>query len=70
MTTTITPITSEHLRAAIVWAERAEAEPQPPADGVEARHYGQRVWDCGTACCLHGAAHLIARGEPGRGRSE
>jgi len=61
---TIPPLTSEHLREALAWSERASEEPQPLAEGVGPRRYRQREWDCGTACCLHGAAHLIALGVP------
>lgn len=52
-------LTKEDLLAACDWAER---------DGyLHGRMYDQQDWDCGSACCLHGAAHLIAYGEPAKG---
>lgn len=56
------PLTSEHLREAAEWAIRARAAGKSvPIDGHE-RSYDQRYWSCGTSCCIHGAAHLLARG--------
>jgi len=53
------PLTREHLLLACEWAERGL-----PTIGGAPRVYDQSYWDCGTACCLHGAAHLAARGTP------
>lgn len=59
-----TPLTSAHLQVAAEWAIRARKVGKAiPIDGAK-RKYRQSKWDCGTACCLHGAAHLIARGTP------
>ncbi len=54
-------ITVEHIAAAVEWAKGA-VEPQP-IDGTT-RKYVQSSWDCGTSCCIWGAAHLLARGAP------
>lgn len=54
---TLAPITSAHLLAALDWAEGRSTPPQ-----LADRAYDQELWDCGTACCIHGAAHLLARG--------
>lgn len=53
------PLTADDLRAVLPWAEAGGGE-----IAGEQREYGQSDWDCGTACCLHGAAHLLARGRP------
>ncbi len=52
-------ITVEHIAQAVEWAKGA-AEPCP-IDGTK-RRYAQSSWDCGTSCCIWGAAHLLARG--------
>ena len=58
------PLTSEHLRAAALWAIEARHQIRP-IDGLDIdRMYAQKYWDGGTACCVHGAAHLFARGKP------
>lgn len=60
-------VTLEHIRQAAEWAQTAlqaqEAQQMHPLDG-HWRAYNQRTWDCGTACCIWGAAHLLATGEP------
>lgn len=48
-------VTLEHVRLALEWAERGGGR----LDGTS-RKYQQCVWDCGTACCVWGAARLIA----------
>ena len=61
-------ITLDHVRAAAEWAQEA-TEPKP-LDG-EIRRYKQTDWDCGTACCMWGAASLIAhQGRATEGPSE
>lgn len=62
---TVDPITSAHLLAALAWAEGACTPAQ-----LAGRSYNQEEWDCGTACCIHGAAHLLARGEPATHRPD
>lgn len=58
------PITKDHLVEACHWAIKARSNQLPtPLDG-HARYYDQGTWDCGTACCIHGAAHIIAKGFP------
>lgn len=52
------PITKEHLLAACNWADGLSTP-----NALAARKYVQANWSCGTACCIHGAAHIIARGE-------
>jgi hypothetical protein len=54
-------ITLEHIRKAAEWAKSA-SEPTP-IDGVT-RRYDQGHWDCGTACCMWGAASIIAGNGP------
>jgi hypothetical protein len=59
-------ITREHLVAACAWAahEREEA-------ALAGREYLQARWDCGTACCIHGAAAILAgREDAKRGPQE
>jgi len=51
-------ITLDHIRAACEWAITARETPQP-IDGL-VRKYDQGHWDCGTACCVWGAAHIQA----------
>ena len=51
-------ITLEHVRQAAEWAKQAMDAPKP-IDG-ETRKYNQGQWDCGTSCCMWGAASLIA----------
>lgn len=55
-------ITFEHIRAAAEWALTAKDKPMP-IDG-HVRLYVQSEWDCKTACCIWGAAHILARGCP------
>ena len=51
----------EHVIRAIRWAMGQEEI------GID-RTYDQSTWDCGTSCCIWGAAHLIATGQPPFGR--
>ena len=53
-------ITLDHIREAALWAA---AEHQGPLAGVQ-RVYNQTCWDCGTACCIWGAANLLAGNGP------
>lgn len=55
-------ITSEHLRAILPWAEQSANAPHE-INGAK-RRYNQNEWDCGTSCCMHGAAVLLATGQP------
>jgi hypothetical protein len=50
-------ITLDHIRQAAEWAKTAQ-EPQP-LDGM-VRKYHQGDWDCGTSCCMWGAACILA----------
>lgn len=58
-------ITKEHLLAACDDAERATEAPIDTPAGP--RRYCQSLWDCGSACCIHGFARLRAYGKPARG---
>ena len=51
-------ITLEHVQKAAEWAAKAGEEPLP-LNGL-VRHYDQSDWDCGTACCMWGAASIIS----------
>ena len=55
-------VTLEHIRQAAEWAKTARDAPQP-IDGFT-RQYSQDVWDCGTACCIWGAANILAGNGP------
>ncbi len=53
-------VTLDHIRKACEWAIKARGNRRPtPIDGQK-RYYDQSVWDCGTACCVWGAANIIA----------
>jgi hypothetical protein len=52
------PITLEHVAKAAEWAANAKDTPLP-LDGL-VRQYDQSDWDCGTACCMWGAASILA----------
>ena len=52
------PITLEHIRQAAEWAKETGQTPRP-IDGLT-RSYSQTSWDCGTSCCMWGAASIIA----------
>ena len=54
-------ITLKHVAQAVEWAKGAAA-PQP-IDGL-VRKYSQAQWDCGTTCCIWGAASIIAGNGP------
>lgn len=56
-------LTSEHLLEACDWAESGKQLDIPE---LAVRSYKQVFWDCGTTCCLHGAASIIA----GRGPTD
>jgi len=49
-------ITLADIRAAAEWAHTAADGPRPL--GGTTRAYRQGSWDCGTSCCMWGAAHL------------
>jgi len=51
-------ITLEHVRQAAEWASKAGRKPTP-IDGLT-RTYNQSQWDCGTDCCMWGAASILA----------
>jgi hypothetical protein len=51
-------ITLDHIKKAAEWAANAGSEPLP-LDGLT-RRYDQSDWDCGTACCMWGAASILA----------
>lgn len=55
-------VTIDHIRQAVEWARKAQNKPQP-IDGL-VRRYSQKSWDCGTSCCIWGAAHIIAGNGP------
>jgi hypothetical protein len=53
-------ITLDHIEAAAKWAIRArKAKKAIKIDGVK-RVFGMSRYECGTACCIAGAAALIA----------
>ena len=69
-------ITKEHLLKALDWAQEQvdNGYGLKPLNGFSAK-YDQNEWgaavkpvydseepECGTSCCVHGAAHLLARG--------
>jgi len=68
-------ITKDHLLRALDWADNSRANARDKYRGAVAALNGYRAvyqqdtWgnteepECGTACCVHGAAHLLARGE-------
>ena len=51
-------ITLDHIRQAAEWAAKSRDE-ATPIDGLT-RRYDQSDWDCGTACCMWGAASILA----------
>ncbi len=51
-------ITREHVLAACEWA--IQHRDSAGEIGGVARRYEQSSWDCGTACCVWGAASLLA----------
>jgi hypothetical protein len=61
-------ITLEHVRKAAEWAKEAKDDPKP-IDGLT-RLYCQTEWDCGTACCMWGAASIISGNGPAIGPPE
>lgn len=62
MRETMPAVTQEHLREACALARLAREEGRAVCVGREERRYDQSVWDCGTACCIHGYAMILARG--------
>ncbi len=56
-------ITLEHIRKAAEWAKTAIEE--CPLDG-QVRKYNQSSWDCGTSCCVWGAASILAGEGPAK----
>ena len=55
-------ITIDHIKQACEWAKSAKDSPKP-IDGLE-RQYSQGDWDCGTACCIWGAASILSGNGP------
>jgi hypothetical protein len=55
-------ITLDHIRQAAEWAKTAYDQPKE-IDGLT-RRYDQGNWDCGTACCMWGAASIVAGNGP------
>ena len=55
-------VTIDHVKQACQWAKTAGETPKP-IDGLE-RRYRQDNWDCGTSCCVWGAASLLAGNGP------
>jgi hypothetical protein len=51
-------ITLSHIKQAAEWARDAKEAPKP-IDGMT-RLYRQGQWDCGTSCCMWGAASIIS----------
>ena len=56
-------ITFGHIRQAAEWAKTAQ---EPCAIDGEVRKYDQSDWDCGTACCMWGAASLMSGNGPAK----
>jgi hypothetical protein len=54
-------ITLDHIRQAAEWSETAI---NPCQIAGLTRSYDQSRWDCGTACCIWGAASIIAGNGP------
>ncbi len=52
-------VTLEHIKKACEWAIEARGKGRVPIDG-KLREYDQCSWDCGTACCIWGAANILA----------
>jgi hypothetical protein len=52
------PITLEHVRKAAEWAKNAVET--CPLGGTMRRYDQSDDWDCGTKCCMWGAASIIA----------
>lgn len=55
-------ITIEHIKQACHWAISAASEARSIAGYLRA--YNQKTWDCGTTCCIWGAAWLAVYGRP------
>ncbi len=53
----------DHIRKAAKWAKAANVP--TPLDGTT-RRYDQSQWDCGTACCMWGAASILAGNGPAK----
>ena len=54
-------VTLDHIRRAAEWAIKTGNKPR--RIGNKKRAYNQSTWDCGTACCIWGAACILA-GKP------
>ncbi len=54
-------VTVDHIKAACEWAKTAK---EPQAIDGQTRRYNQSNWDCGTSCCIWGAAHILAGNGP------
>ena len=52
------PITLDHIKQAAVWAAQTKTESKPI--GSLERSYKQSEWECGTSCCMWGAASILA----------
>lgn len=56
-------VTLEHIKKACEWAIEARGKGKVTIDG-HAREYEQSTWDCGTSCCIWGAANIFAGNDP------
>lgn len=56
-------VTLDHIAAACTWAKDAA---KPCAIGSEIRSYNQSGFDCGTTCCIWGAASILAGNGPAK----
>ena len=55
-------ITLLEIKKAAEWAKEAGQEAKP-IDGLN-RQYKQSIWDCGTSCCMWGAASIATGNGP------
>lgn len=56
-------VTLDHIAKAAEWAAHAQATCE--LDGQQ-RRYDQSQWDCGTSCCIWGAASILAGNGPAK----
>ena len=57
-------ITREQLRQACYLAIASRASGEAVTVKGHHRFYNQRFYECGSACCIHGFAHLLRYGKP------
>jgi hypothetical protein len=55
-------ITLDHIRQAAEWAKTAQY--QQTIGGLTRNYNQSEGWDCGTSCCIWGAASIIAGNGP------